>query len=570
MFGEQGGRVYTLSIECCIQYQQRPLLQQRNGIKQPTSGGEVDITVDGHTDITGAVIASIDENGNDTGNLSLTTGSLDFTDLTDTHYSTDSSVSLNTNVLLGDNTTAPPKGVTTQPQDSKGDDQRSGTTNLGLHDSSSYGEGKTLATVGEGTITVGGEEAEPEGLNRDTDSTDKELYSVDRTKADLDVTVDNQTLAEAADGVQETAGDVAHNLGLNDVTQFLYDIDDANISAALKDNAEETLDLLIASDVAPAVAKALLTNPEFYNTVASILTNGDALGEGSAPTSEALGNAEQSPHVMGQPLNITMTEGLSTTPVQNVLLGLKDVKGFVSGLPAEEAQAAMIGLGLLTGGVVKTAVDVAKDVVVDTALGAQIRDLQQNVAKVVAAGATGVDVGTHERLIEVENGSGFSTDLQFGLEVIGLGTGIGVAKKADGNGSSKNEGVDELEVNSYRELKSREIVGDGLEHDHIPSFAALKAAEETKLGRKLTPNEERALYNNSTAVEVPRDVHQAGRTYGGKNTKEQISQDAQDLCGAVCRDTDALKENLLNKGYNPDLVNETIKTIIKRNESLGE
>ncbi|RUO79858.1 hypothetical protein CWI84_09535 [Idiomarina tyrosinivorans] len=96
------------------------------------------------------------------------------------------------------------------------------------------------------------------------------------------------------------------------------------------------------------------------------------------------------------------------------------------------------------------------------------------------------------------------------------------------------------------------------------------AAEETKLGRKLTPNEERTLYNNSTTVEVPRDVHQAGRTYGGKNTKEQISQDAQDLCGPVCRDTDALKENLLNKGYNPDLVNETIKTLIKRNEGLGE
>jgi len=175
-----------------------------------TSGGEVDITVDGHTDITGAVIASIDENGNDTGNLSLTTGSLDFTDLTDTHYSTDSSVSLNTNVLLGDNTTAPPKGVTTQPQDSKGEDQPSGTTNLGLHDSSSYGKDKTLATVGEGTITFGGEEAEPEGLNRDTDSTDKELYSVDRTKADLDVTVDNQTLADAVVALEEVSQFVAN------------------------------------------------------------------------------------------------------------------------------------------------------------------------------------------------------------------------------------------------------------------------------------------------------------------------------------------------------------------------
>ena len=243
-------------------------------------------------------------------------------------------------------------------------------------------------------------------------------------------------MAKDVEVIQEAAGDAAYNLGAEGITQFLYDIDDANISAALQDNTEETLDLLIASDVDPAVAKALLTNPEFYNTVASILTNGDALGEGSQLLSDTSDNTEQPPHTPGQPLDITITEGLSTTPVQNVLLALKDVEGFVSGLPAEEAQAAMIGLGLLTGGVVKTAVDVAKDVVVDTALGAQTRDLQQNVAKVVAAGATGVDVGTHERLMEVEGGNGFSTDLQigseFGLEAIGLGTGIGVAKKVDG------------------------------------------------------------------------------------------------------------------------------------------
>src|SRR5690606_24609438 len=77
----------------------------------------------------------------------------------------------------------------------------SGTTNLDLHSGSNYDKGKTLATIGNGNITVGGEAAEPEGLNRDVDAVDKELYSIDRTKADLDVTVDNQTLAEIADAV---------------------------------------------------------------------------------------------------------------------------------------------------------------------------------------------------------------------------------------------------------------------------------------------------------------------------------------------------------------------------------
>lgn len=184
-----------------------------------TSGGKVDITVKGHTGITGALIAAVDENGNDTGNLSLNTGSLSFTDLTNTHYNTSSSVALNTNVLLGDNTTQPPKGVTTQPQDSKGEDQPSGTTNLGLHSGSNYDKGKTLATIGNGNITVGGEAAEPEGLNRDVDAVDKELYSIDRTKADLDVTVDNQTLAEIADAVVDGAEVVTDALGITNLTE---------------------------------------------------------------------------------------------------------------------------------------------------------------------------------------------------------------------------------------------------------------------------------------------------------------------------------------------------------------
>lgn len=78
-------------------------------------------------------------------------------------------------------------------------------------------------------------------------------------------------------------------------------------------------------------------------------------------------------------------------------------------------------------------------------------------------------------------------------------------------------------------LKAREVVGDGLEHDHSPSFAALRTAKEAELGRPLTELETKTLYQNSTAVEVPRDVHIAGPIYGGKNTPAQIQQDAADL-----------------------------------------
>ncbi|MFR0714211.1 hypothetical protein ACLUS7_04010 [Enterobacterales bacterium BD_CKDN230030183-1A_HGKHYDSX7] len=137
-----------------------------------------------------------------------------------------------------------------------------------------------------------------------------------------------------------------------------------------------------------------------------------------------------------------------------------------------------------------------------------------------------------------------------------------------GSKSPKNP-VKELEVDSFKNLKTREVVGDGLEHDHIPSFKSLLLAKEKELGRSLTDDETRALYNNATAIELPRDIHVAGRTYGGKNTLAQAAQDAADLCGAVCHDTATHRKNLLERGYSPDVVDAAIAKIIQRNRENG-
>lgn len=143
------------------------------------------------------------------------------------------------------------------------------------------------------------------------------------------------------------------------------------------------------------------------------------------------------------------------------------------------------------------------------------------------------------------------------------------ASKLINKASDEIQAVKALDVGSYNNLKKGEVVGDGLEHDHIPSFAALRTAKENELGRKLTPTEEKALYQNATAVEVPKNVHQAGPTYGGKNTVAQVQQDALDLCGAVCRDTNALRTNMIERGYDPVLVDDAIKQIIDRNRQTG-
>lgn len=80
-----------------------------------------------------------------------------------------------------------------------------------------------------------------------------------------------------------------------------------------------------------------------------------------------------------------------------------------------------------------------------------------------------------------------------------------------------------------------------------------------KLGRPLTATETKNLYKNATAVEMPKDIHQSGPTYGGKNTVAQVKKDAMDLCGAVCRDTDALRSNMIECGYDPKQVDDAIK-----------
>ena len=143
------------------------------------------------------------------------------------------------------------------------------------------------------------------------------------------------------------------------------------------------------------------------------------------------------------------------------------------------------------------------------------------------------------------------------------------ASKLINNVSGKIESVKALDVGSYKDLKIREVVGDGLEHDHIPSFAALRKAKENELGRPLTDAEAKNLYQNATAVEVPKDVHKAGPTHGGKNTAAQVEQDALDLCGAVCRDTDALRSNMVERGYDPKQVDDAIKKILERNRHSG-
>ncbi len=127
----------------------------------------------------------------------------------------------------------------------------------------------------------------------------------------------------------------------------------------------------------------------------------------------------------------------------------------------------------------------------------------------------------------------------------------------------------ELNTGRYGELKKGDKVGDGLQHDHIPSFASLKSAEEARLGRSLTRQEETALQNKANAVTVRDSIHSESPTYKGRNTKEQIAKDAKDPAGAAKRDVDAMVKNATNKGVDPAAAKEAGDKLHKANINDG-
>jgi|GEM_PF-7065638 len=110
------------------------------------------------------------------------------------------------------------------------------------------------------------------------------------------------------------------------------------------------------------------------------------------------------------------------------------------------------------------------------------------------------------------------------------------------------------QVGSYRELKRQEIPGDRMAHDHIPSSAALKERADQiaqeKLGRKLTKQERAELHRQAQTIEVHQDLHaKISRTYGSRNTRSQIAQDAGDLPAAIEHDIASYTEFFKKEGW---------------------
>lgn len=102
----------------------------------------------------------------------------------------------------------------------------------------------------------------------------------------------------------------------------------------------------------------------------------------------------------------------------------------------------------------------------------------------------------------------------------------------------QNQPTKKYNVNSYGQLKVNynRKSGEYLEQDHVPSYAATEMFLEKKGIKEGKMRVGSNLNKNATAIAMPEIIHRAGRTYAGKNSKEKIMLDSEDLLAATVKD----------------------------------
>lgn len=145
-----------------------------------------------------------------------------------------------------------------------------------------------------------------------------------------------------------------------------------------------------------------------------------------------------------------------------------------------------------------------------------------------------------------------------------------IAKKAVRIIETPIENVKLWDVGKYGTLK-KSGGRDGMQMDHIPSKAARVKHAENVLGRKLTDREKRIIMNEAGAVAVTEEDHRGiSRTFGPRNTPEQIAADADDLKGAIDRDLEVYKDRLKADGVSEKELKKALNDLLQPDKLTKE
>jgi len=198
------------------------------------TGGEVNIGVDGATTIKGATIAAVDAEGNDNGNLSLETDTLEVSSLNNTKDSKAMSASVS----------------------------GGGTVSVDASADNSHSKTKTLATLGNGNVDIADKEnSDIAMLNRDIADNEVDIYDIESHKG-LKGSLDTRLLTES--GRNKIAEDVMKSGMIVDTVRQIVTDDTVGITEFFNetDKQNKTYEA-VKAEIAknPSLAKAL-QNPD--------------------------------------------------------------------------------------------------------------------------------------------------------------------------------------------------------------------------------------------------------------------------------------------------------------------
>ncbi|RZG78532.1 filamentous hemagglutinin N-terminal domain-containing protein [Acinetobacter sp. WCHAc060033] len=530
----------------------------------------------------GGVIANATKNQEGTltdhGKLNYT-GALELKDIQD--HSSESNRGFNVSTNVGTSIKGESKESSFHP---------SGSTAVGLQSTGNEKEQLTKATMGQGTVINA-----TDSTNRDINNTQE--ITRDQTTGMLDgsVTIDHRLLTEDGrkqiiqeqkdlpENFRQSAENLAQALPdgeykdkvlqtLNNVQAKLY-----NLPAEYKEAGElgnSVATELIKRGVEPEQISKLFSDTGFINSTYNLNKINDQLkilaNEGLSLTqilnTKVSDVSENVVLAKGQDLEIEVkyTDRLGMTLLENVAKLGNDLKA-ISEATGVDPQTVQLAIGLLLAGPIRLTGQLIQSAAVDSVAGEYIAQGKDYLADTLTAAAHNTspdtirdwtnpskvekvyqsglddDIDFADQLTRNKQGAGYLIDAAAGIIGIGVGKGIAKGKESEFEINQK-QSLDVGWVDNYGNQKK--VTGDGtVARDHQPSKAALlKRAEDLK-GEPLTQAEKNRIINEGMSVTVPNEVHVAGPTYAGKNNKELIEKDANDLQTAQIRDSKAMIEN---------------------------
>ncbi|MBJ7540060.1 hemagglutinin repeat-containing protein, partial [Marinomonas transparens] len=289
--GFGGSGVSSVGINASKSEGERNWVDQQSGI----TGGTVNITAK-DTSLTGAVIAAVDENGNSTDQLTLTTDTLTVADLQDTDTSKSMGIDLS---LSADSTTV--------------------GANFNGHEK----EQLTKATVGLGNVTVGGvsidEQSEFADLNRKAADSQEITKDIERGGLNATATVDNRVFTEE---------------GRNSIKKDVLDTREhaKEIAQAVEDVATTDQSVLeVFGNVQDYAKERIVLTQKAMDEAAQEKLKGEKGAEGSQEGMQALSDALSEEQGLASNANVEIYDGTqvddNTLAIDKTAVNKTEVEG---------------------------------------------------------------------------------------------------------------------------------------------------------------------------------------------------------------------------------------------------